>query len=164
MLAASISSGPSPIEPVLPSFQPPASAPWTKCRPLEIREKQICKIEEDKRLKSTVLCVFCLAGTGVPHGRQGREEKEKAGLILLFLAWSATREPTWEDAPPVTGARGKTRHRCATITEAAQNSPALFPELFCNFQMLLCIFGHCCVLIYLFFFLCCKHVIMGESA
>jgi hypothetical protein len=40
----------------------------------------------------------CFAGSGVPHFWQGREEKEKAGQIRPFLA------------PPVTAARGKTRH------------------------------------------------------
>jgi len=60
-----------------------------------IREKQICKTEENKRLKPTVLCIFCFAGSGVPHSRQGREEKEKAGHIRPFPAWSAAaREPT----------------------------------------------------------------------
>jgi hypothetical protein len=36
--------------------------------------------------KQTVACVFlCFAGSGVPHSRQGREEKEKAGQIRPFL-------------------------------------------------------------------------------
>jgi hypothetical protein len=57
-----------------------------------LREKQICKTEENKRLKPTALCIFCFAG---PHSRQGREEKEKAGQIRPFPAWSAAaREPT----------------------------------------------------------------------
>jgi hypothetical protein len=64
--------------------------------------------------KDCCLRFLCFAGIGVPHSRQGREEKEKAGQIRLLPASAAAREAT---PPPGTVARWNTRrqHSCARI-------------------------------------------------
>jgi hypothetical protein len=43
---------------------------------------------------------LCFAGSGVPHFRQGREEKEKAEQIRPFPG-TASGGGAWEDAPPL---------------------------------------------------------------
>jgi hypothetical protein len=53
-----------------------------------------------KQNRPLLVFYLCFAGSGAPHSRQGREEKEKAGQIRPFLALpTAAREGT--DIPSV---------------------------------------------------------------
>jgi hypothetical protein len=124
-----------------------------------------------------------LAGRATPGSRFGRSEGREAGLktkkklqqtcllrlvvlqvMVVLAAGEEWRKPLWVSAAARISSftscqwRWRMEETCrhfATTTEGAQNSPALFLKLFfCNFQMLLCIFGYCCVLIYLILFFC----------
>jgi len=66
---------------------------------------------------------LCFAGSGVPHSRQGREEKEKAGQIRPFPASAG-------HAPPVTVARWNTRRHCSSTVAAI---PEVVPLQFLKF-------------------------------
>jgi hypothetical protein len=59
---------------------------------------------------------LCFAGSGVPHSRQGREEKEKAGQIRPFPASAV--------------ARWNTRRHCSSTVAAI---PEVVPLQFLKF-------------------------------
>lgn len=96
-----------------------------------------------------MLCDFCLAGTGVPHSRQGREEKEKTAQIRPSpFAFGGA----WEDAPPVYN----DHRRCPEF-------PSTVPEAILEFSnVAVYIWALLCFDLFDYFFslLCCKHVIV----
>jgi len=119
------------------------AAPWSSDRPLEEeddRRKLICSEadptvtdpkEPDLRKtkpKQSVACVFlCFAGSGVPHSRQGRAEKEKAGQICPFPASAAAREATRRQE------RWRVGTRAASVPARISAVPEALPLQFLEF-------------------------------
>ena len=109
-----------------------------------------------------MLCNFCLAGTGVPQPAGKGREGESGSDPAISICWWRRMNPraasdggAWEDAPP-----GYNDHR------RFPELPSTIPEAILEFSnVAVYIWALLCFDLFDYFFLlCCKHVIVGESA